>query len=117
MNEILCVLRDAGNDVDGALARFMGNEAMYLKFLGKLGKDESFAQLAAAVAAGDAQAGFAAAHTLKGLFGNLGLTKLVELNTPLVEAMRAGSLPQAGEVEALREEYEATLALLEGLAA
>ena len=115
MNEILEALQAAGNDVPGALKRFMGSEAMYLKFLAKLPQDETYAQLHAALEAGDAQAGFAAAHTLKGLFGNLGLTKLVELNSPLVETMRAGGLPQADEVAAFDAEYRATLGVLAGI--
>ena len=55
------------------------------------------------------------AETLKGLFGNLGLTKLVELNNPLVEAMRAGGLPQADEVASFDAEYRATLGVLAGI--
>ena len=112
MNEILEALQAAGNDVPDALKRFMGSEAMYLKFLAKLPQDETYAQLHTAL---DAQAGFAAAHTLKGLFGNLGLTKLVELNSPLVETMRAGGLPQADEVVAFDAEYRATLGVLAGI--
>ena len=112
MSEILDELKAAGNDVDGALARFMGKESMYLKFLGKLSADDTYNQLLAALEAGDATAGFAASHTLKGLFGNLGLTKLIDANTPIVETMRAGNLPDPADVEALKAEYAATLAIL-----
>ena len=115
MNAILEALQAAGNDVPGALNRFMGSAAMYLKFLAKLPQDETYTQLHAALEAGDAQAGFAAAHTLKGLFGNLGLTTLVELNNPLVEVMRAGGRPQADEVAAFDAEFQATLGVLAGI--
>lgn len=115
MIEVLNALQAAGNDVPGALERFMGNEAMYLRFLGKLRQDESFGQLMAALEAGDAQAGFAAAHTLKGLYGNLGLTELVALNTPVVESLRAGALPAEHDVAALKAAVESTLELLAAL--
>ncbi|MGN0038369.1 MAG: Hpt domain-containing protein [Coriobacteriales bacterium] len=115
MNEVLNALQQAGNDVPGALERFMGSEAMYVKFLGKLRQDETFEQLMAAIEAGDVQAGFAASHTLKGLYGNLGLTELVELNTPVVESLRAGALPAEADVAALKAAAERTNALLAAL--
>lgn len=115
MNKVLEELQAAGNDVPGALERFMGSEAMYLKFLGKLRQDETFSQLLAALEAGDVQAAFAASHTLKGLYGNLGLTELVALNTPVVESLRAGELPGEQEVAALKAAAESTAALLSAI--
>ncbi|MGN0072741.1 MAG: Hpt domain-containing protein [Coriobacteriales bacterium] len=115
MNEVLTALQQLGNDVPGALERFMGSEPMYLKFLGKLRQDETFGQLMAALDAGDMQTGFAASHTLKGLYGNLGLTKLVELNTPVVESLRAGALPSEADVAALKAAVKSTEELLAAL--
>lgn len=114
MSNMLDALRSAGNDVDDALARFMGNEAMYVKFLGKLAGDDSFDKLSAAFAAGDVKECFAASHTLKGVLGNLGLTKLVKLNTPIVETARGGDMPQASDLEAFKAAYLDTLAIING---
>ena len=114
MSNLLEALRNAGNDVDDALAHFMGNEDMYVRFLGKLQADDSFDKLNAAFAAGDVKETFAASHTLKGVLGNLGLTKLVNLNTPIVETARGGDLPQAADVEAFKVAYVETLALING---
>ena len=55
---------------------------------------------------------FAASHTLKGVLGNLGLTKLVELNTPIVETARGGSMPQDADVDAFTAAYLQTLEIL-----
>ena len=112
MSDMLDALRNAGNDVDGAVARFMGNEAMYTKFLGKLADDDSFDKLQAAFVDGDVKECFAASHTLKGVLGNLGLTKLVELNTPIVETARGGSMPQDADVDAFTAAYLQTLEIL-----
>lgn len=112
MNEVISSLRAAGNDVDGAIARFMGNEQMYVKFLGKLVQDDSFDKLNAALAVGDVEEGFAAAHTLKGVLGNLGLTVLLALNTPIVETLRVGEIPAQSDVDAFCVAYKETIALL-----
>lgn len=114
MSELLDALRNAGNDVDDALARFMGNEGMYVRFLGKLQSDDSFDKLGAAFVAGDVKETFAASHTLKGVLGNLGLTRLVDLNTPIVETARGGNLPAAADVDAFKAAYVETLALING---
>lgn len=114
MSDMLDALRSAGNDVDGALGRFMGNEMMYVKFLGKLESDDSFDKLGAAFAAGDVKECFAASHTLKGVLGNLGLTRLVELNTPIVETARGGAMPQETDVEAFKAAYLETLKIING---
>ena len=49
-------LPPAGVDVDEALERFMQNEALLMRFLGRLPADPTFGQLCAAMEAGDAQA-------------------------------------------------------------
>lgn len=72
-------LLDAGLDVDSALARFMNNEALLEKFLAKFPADPNHHRLAAAIAA----------HTLKGVCGNLSMTALFELLTRQVAAFRA----------------------------
>lgn len=112
MSNMLDSLRAAGNDVDGAIARFMGNQDMYVKFLGKLANDDSFDKLNAALASGDTKEGFAASHTLKGVLGNLGLTKLLDLNTPIVESLRAGNMPAQQDVDAFSAAYREALAII-----
>ena len=79
-----------GADYETTMARFMGNEALYLRCLEMLFQDENLRRLGAALAEGDLSGAFEAAHTLKGVAGNLGLTPLYEAVCGLVEPLRAG---------------------------
>ena len=65
-----------GADYHSTMARFMGNEAMYIKFLDMLFKDDNLEKLGEALEKQDYEEAFSAAHTLKGVVGNMGLTPL-----------------------------------------
>ena len=80
----------AGIDVEAALARMMGSEALLVRLLKKFLEDANFDKLQAAVATGDKDAALAASHTLKGVCGNLSMTALFDLLTRQVAAFRAG---------------------------
>ena len=82
-------LIDAGIDVDDVLARFMGNENLLNRFLGKFPADENYGKLVQAVAAGDHEQALTASHTLKGVSGNLSMKELFDLTERQVIAMRA----------------------------
>lgn len=82
-------LMDAGIDVDSALERFMNNEALLERFLAKFPADPNHGRLVAAIAAGDREAALTAAHTMKGVCGNLSMPALFELLTRQVAAFRA----------------------------
>lgn len=81
-------LENAGADVDTALNRFMGNEALYMKFLTKFEQDESFANIEKYVAEKNPEEIFKAAHTLKGVAANLGLDRIAQHASDLVEIFR-----------------------------
>lgn len=83
-------LRDAGVNVEEGLERFMNNEALWERFLSKFPADPNPAALSAALDKGDWAAALAAAHSLKGVCGNLSFTQLHQLLTRQVEALRAG---------------------------
>ncbi len=83
-------LSDAGIDVDNALERFMGNEALLDRFLNKFLADESYPQLTQAISNHDLAAAITASHSLKGVCGNLSMTQLYDLFTRQVAAFRAG---------------------------
>ena len=91
LNEVFIRLKEWKCDVDGALERFLDDEEMYMDFLHQIAEEESVAKLGAAIEAGDAQAAFDCAHTLKGVHGNMGLTPLYLLDIEIVEPLRAGS--------------------------
>ena len=107
-------LASAGIDVDGALDRFMGNEALLVRFLGKFPGDPNFFALETAIAAGNCDAAFTAAHTLKGVCGNLSMTALFDTVSRQTERLRDGDLAAAaGMMEALRSQYQAVCSAIE----
>ena len=106
-------LRDAGIDVEDALERFMGNETLMVKFLLRFPGDENFPRLKKALAEGDAGAAFTAAHTLKGVAGNLSMEELFRQVSPLVEDLRSENLTAAaGRMPALEKTYARVLEAL-----
>lgn len=97
-----------GGDYGGVLARFLTDERI-LRFVKKFPSDASFAALKDALARGNAEEAFRAAHTLKGVAQNLGLTALGDRASDVTEILRAGSLDVARHMPALEEIYGATV--------
>ena len=106
-------LRAAGVDVEDALARMMGSEALLERLLRKFADDESCARLLEAAEKDDAEAGLAAAHALKGVSGNLSLTRVYELTARQCELIRGGDWPAARElVDDVVAEHDALVAAI-----
>lgn len=89
------LLKAAGVDYDGALSRFMGNEALLSRFMKKFLDDPNFLNLQGAMDKGDTDAAFRAAHTLKGVAGNLSLSLLYDEAAKIAETLRGGDLEGA----------------------
>lgn len=107
-------LTAAGVDVEDALGRFMGNEALLNRFLKKFLDDVNYGKLTEAIAAGDTEGAITASHTLKGVSGNLSLTKLHELLTLQVAALRSGDWDKASAMMSeIGEAYEAVTAAIQ----
>lgn len=82
-----------GCSVERALKdTFLGNEGFYAKIFGKLAANDALSRLEKALVAQDVKAVFEAAHELKGMYGNLGLTPLADRVCAIVEIARADSL-------------------------
>lgn len=94
MGEFREIFEVYGADYNSTMARFMGNEAMYLKFLDMLFKDDNLEKLGTALEQQDYEAAFAAAHTLKGVVGNMGLTPLFNAVCAIVESLRKREVPE-----------------------
>ena len=94
MGEFREIFEVYGADYNSTMARFMGNEAMYLKFLDMLFKDDNLEKLGTALEQQDYEAAFAAAHTLKGVVGNMGLTPLFNAVCAIVEPLRRREAPE-----------------------
>ena len=82
------LLEQGGINVNEALERMMGNEKLLSRLLGKFLEDASCERLAQAIAVQDAQAAAEAAHTLKGVSGNLSISTVYDL------ASRCALMPQ-----------------------
>ncbi len=105
-----------GMDLDQTLARFVGNETLLFRFLKKFLQDQSYHQLMQAVTDGDADAGFRAAHTLKGVAGNLGLDGLFHAVAPLVEVLRSSDASGAPAMFApVREQYDKAVETIQSI--
>ncbi|WP_418667229.1 Hpt domain-containing protein [Allofournierella sp.] len=104
-----------GADYETTMPRFMGSEQMYLKILAMLPRDENLHKLDRALQAGDYHAAFDAAHTLKGMAGNLGLTPLYEAVCAIIEPLRTGSPGEdcAALFQTVKEEFERAAGLVE----
>lgn len=102
-----------GADYEGVRARLM-SDALVERFAGKFLEDPTFGRLEEAIAAGDVREAFTAAHTLKGVCQNLGLTNLFGPAARLTEALRgATELGDAPELlAAVRDECDKTVAAL-----
>lgn len=94
MGEFREIFEVYGADYNSTMARFMGKEAMYLKFLDMLFKDDNLEKLGTALGQQDYEAAFAAAHTLKGVVGNMGLTPLFNAVCAIVESLRKREVPE-----------------------
>ena len=103
----------AGVDVDEALERFLGSEAMLERFLAKFPADPNYPRLKQAVAVEDWPAALTASHTLKGMCGNLSLNRLFPLFTRQVAALRGEDWPLAVQLmEEIGPAYEAAVAAI-----
>ena len=112
----LSILRDSGSDPDGALCRFAGNTDLYKRFLIQFLTDDTIGQIRDAMDREDWEGMLTAAHTLKGVAGNLGLDPLYRASSMIVSALRCGDTGSAqrayGTLEAA---YESICLILEQL--
>lgn len=79
-----------GCDTDAALERVLGDENLYLKFILQYCGNEDIDKLDEFILNKDAEGGFTLAHTLKGVYGNLGLTPVYDIICEIVEMLRNG---------------------------
>ena len=106
-----------GGNYDEVVGRLRTDERVQ-KFLMLFMKDTSFSDLKANIESGNAPEAFRAAHTLKGICGNLSLTKLLELAESLTEALRNKSTiePEVAPLYAsAKEAYDEIIQAVSGL--
>ncbi len=117
------ILDDLPNYIDiniakGLEERFMGSEALYVRFLRKLAASQEFAQLQVAVQAANWQEALRLAHNLKGVCATLELGILSATFAAIVTLLRSDSFaPQdvQQQLVAAQGEWDKTLACIEKL--
>ena len=107
-------LRTCGADIDAALERLVGDEVLYESCLRMFLEDPSFPELKAALDCGDYSAAFTAAHTIKGVAGNLGLTPVFTAADALVTPLRHGR-PRNADLPTLYETLMSAMADIRSL--
>lgn len=107
-------------NMETGLGRVRGNQKLYTKMLGMFLASEDPKKLEDALLAGDLAAAAEAAHTVKGVAGNLSLDDLFEQSSALMDQLRAGAAND-DTLAAYRKAYqdtvkevEATIARLQG---
>ena len=104
-------LNNLGVNTGEGIARCMGSEQLYLKLVNMIPDEQGFDKLKAATEAGNLQAGFEAAHALKGVLGNLSLTSMYEKCSEITELLRAKTemdyTPLVNELLSMRDELKA----------
>lgn len=107
-------LKQLGCDTDDGLSRCMGNEAFYFKLIGKVLEDKNFQALEDAVAAKDLDKAFDAAHSLKGVLGNLALTPIYQPVYEITELLRERKdMDYSGYLKTISDKRKEIAALME----
>ena len=96
-------------DKENTLDRFMNNDNLFKKFLGKfITTDSSYAKLRDSLKEGNLEDAKLYSHTLKGIAANLGLVKLSGISNDMLSLLRKGNLEDASRYEdALEKQYDA----------
>lgn len=99
-------------DVDEGLARVRGNQMIYRKMLGLFLQSTEFDELEAALGKQDYPKAQQLAHTIKGMTGNLSLTRIFLLSTQLMTQLKDGP-PNDATLADYRAALEATKTAVE----
>lgn len=92
---LLTELKALGVNTDEGMTRFMNNEKLYAKMLGKFVKHAEGLEVLPFLESGDYEKALENAHTLKGVTGNLSLTPLFAAYDAIVTDLRAGAPEKA----------------------
>ena len=99
-------------DYENAIRRFAGNETLYEKYLYRFKDDEHLSYAISAFEKKDYETVLKEIHTLKGVAGTLGMTRLYDACSAIVLAIRAGNTADLGEMfDRLQTEYDTVIAI------
>ncbi|MDR0301982.1 MAG: Hpt domain-containing protein [Treponema sp.] len=96
-------------DFEDGVKRVMNNKAFFIKMLVKFKDDPNIKNLEDALSANDYEKAQVAAHTLKGIAGNLSLTELFKQSREIETQIKARSV-NPGQLDILKDVHTKTLA-------
>lgn len=103
-------------DYDNVLLKFGNNEILYKRFLKKFLEDETYYELEKSWNVKNYDELEKSAHTLKGVSANLGINRLFELTSKIVQAVRMETYDNMEETyKKLEEEYRLTKEMINEL--
>lgn len=112
-SKLMIELKNINVDTDNTIKRFAGNAGLFKKFLMKFPQDISFDNLTQAISENNTEDMISAVHTLKGVAGNLGLTRVYESSAKMTELLRKGDMDAAmAEYNEVKEAHEEICSLL-----
>lgn len=97
-------------NVEEGVARVAGKKEIFYKMLELFLVEPTFGELDNAIENGDIEAAAVAAHTIKGLTGNLSFTVLFHSVASLSDQLKIGKWPSTPELEGYRSVLEETRA-------
>lgn len=104
------ILKKAGINYEEGLGRFMGNNALYEKFIKKFPADENYSLACEDMKSGDMKALLAHTHAMKGTTGNLSMNTLYGSCCNIVDAIRAEQFDKCPEIfEEITANYNTVL--------
>ena len=89
------ILKSYGIEYDSAIARFAGNDALYLKFLNRYVSDNYIGMVTTVFDGEDPAAMDSEIHKLKGVAANLGLDEIASIANKIMGLLRAGEIEKA----------------------
>ena len=98
------LMTEAGVDVKDGMGRFVGKLDLFVKIFRKYDDDNNMELLREAMEAGNVDAAFNAAHTLKGVCGNLSMKKMFDVASEITEFLREKDMDSARQMMPKREE-------------
>lgn len=110
--EFLAQIAHAGVDVPDALARFMGNQQLYLSFLCRSPQAMDLEGIKQALQTRQAEVFYKKVHDLKGLAGNLSIAPVADLAKTIQERYRETGFSRADELAILLDRLEQVAAPL-----
>lgn len=108
---------DAGIDYDDGVNRFIGRPEMFISFLKRFPADTTYQELEQAMNEKNIKKAFQAGHTIKGVAGNLSLSRLYNVLVPFVDALRGDDdIDKAASLyPQVKEEYTKAVSFIEQL--